>query len=87
MGRRSPFAVERDHDQFPPAATRRGRTTSALRAQSRWPEFWLDNRLLQMLKLSSEHVEPSRRLPADRCMVRRFSSRELGPSCDAPRSS
>ena len=52
-------------------------------AQKRWPDLWLDRQLLEMYKLSSMHVEPTKRLPADRCMVSRYSSLRLGPSCDA----
>ena len=50
-------------------------------AAARWPEFWLEPRLLHMFKLSSEHVEERRRLPADRCMVRLVSSRKIGRAC------
>ena len=50
-------------------------------AEKRWPHFWLGHALLTRHKLSSAHVEPSKSLSADVCMVRRTTSTRLGPAC------
>ena len=64
-----------------PADFWRGSGSVRTLASERWPEFWLDHKLLRMHKLSSDHVEENRRLPDDRCMVRLTSSLKLGPPC------
>jgi len=51
------------------------------KAAARWPQYWVDGPLLKLYKLSSNHVEEKKGLQHDRCLVRRFSSRVLGPAC------
>lgn len=53
-------------------------------ASRRWPQFWMSPRLMQMYKLTSEHVEVHLRGAADACMVRETSSTGLGPPCKRP---
>ena len=55
-------------------------------AAERWPQYWMDPKLLSLYKLGSWHVEEKLGLWHDRCMVRRFASRRLGPACPADRS-
>lgn len=50
-------------------------------AERRWPQYWLREALLQFYRLSSAHVESSKSLGADVCMVRRVSSTRLGAAC------
>ena len=64
-----------------PGAFWRGSATVREAAAERWPFFWLDTKLLRMFRLSSEHVEETKRLRHDRCMVRLASSRRIGPAC------
>ena len=64
-----------------PAAFWRGVGLVREEAAKRWPQYWLDHGLLGQHRLSSEHVEPTKSLPADVCMVRRVSSTRIGPAC------
>ena len=50
-------------------------------AEARWPEYWLGGPLMHKYRLTSEHVELTKSLEADRCMVRKVSSTRLGPAC------
>ena len=57
----------------------RGSHSVRVAAAQRWPQYWLDPKLLGLYKLSSYHIDKA--LANDRCMVERFSSRRLGPGC------
>ena len=59
----------------------RGVNTVREAAEATWPNYWLSTSLLRLHRLSSEHVEVSKSLGADRCMVRSVSSTRLGPAC------
>jgi hypothetical protein len=66
-----------------PAKFWRGTGTVRGLASEKWPQHWLDPTLLSQYKLSSSHIEPSRSLHGDRCMVRYVSSTRLGAACFA----
>lgn len=64
-----------------PASYWKGGAAVRERAATRWPQYWLEPQMLSMYKLSSQHVEESKRLPQDVCMVRTYASDRLGPAC------